>query len=207
MAGFNQFFDNFNATEAWVYGAALDQKFNQNFYGGLEFVYRDLDVPFLLQPGPAEPFDFKNVNWNEYMGRAYLYYTPHEWFSFTAEYLYEKLDRDEGFNFGLKKVKTHRVPLGVNFFHPFGLNVGLKATYVNQDGDFDRQVGGIESGDDNFWLVDAAISYRLPKRYGFITVGVKNLFDKSFEFADSDIKNPTILPDRSIFGKITLSLP
>ncbi len=162
---------------------------------------------FLHSQAQQNHLILKNASWDEYMGRAYLYYTPHDWFSFTAEYMYEKLNRDEEFNFGFKEVKTHRVPLGVNFFHPFGLNVGFKATYVNQDGDFDRQVGGIEPGDDNFWLVDAAISYRLPKRYGLITVGVKNLFDKSFEFADSDINNPTILPDRSIFGKITLSLP
>ncbi len=206
VSGFNQFFDDFNATEAWNYGAALDQKIGQNFYGGVEFVYRDLNVPFLVQSGPAE-FDLKNANWDEYLGRAYLYYTPHDWFSLTAEYLYEKLDRDEGQNFGLKRVKTHRVPLGVNFFHPFGLNASFKATYVNQDGDFERQDRNIKSGDDNFWLVDAAISYRLPKRHGFITVGVTNLFDKSFEYADSDIKNSAILPDRSIFGKITLSLP
>jgi tetratricopeptide (TPR) repeat protein len=202
VAGFNQFFDEFNATEAWLYGVALDQKFTPNFYGGAELVYRNLDVPWF-----APTSNFENANWEEYTGRAYLYYTPHNWFSLTTEYLYEKLNRDEEFNFGLKEVKTHLVSLGVNFFHPFGLNVGLKATYVNQDGDFDRQVGGIESGNDDFWLADAAISYRLPKRYGFITIGVKNLFDKSFEFADSDINNPTILPDRSIFGKITLSLP
>lgn len=206
MAGFNQFFDDFNATETWVYGAAVDQKFSPNLYGGVEFVYRDLDVPFLVPSGPAE-FEFKNSNWDEYLGRAYLYYTPHDWFSLTAEYLYEKLDRDEGQNFGLKKVKTHRVPLGVNFFHPFGLNVGLKATFVSQDGDYEKQDGNIESGDDEFWLVDAAISYRLPKRYGFITVGVNNLFDESFEYADSDINNPAILPDRFIFGRITLALP
>jgi tetratricopeptide (TPR) repeat protein len=207
VAGFNQFFDEFNATEAWVYGAALDQQFNKNFYGGLEFVYRDLDVPFFVQPGPAEPFDLKSAKWDEYTGRAYLYYTPHDWFSLTAEYLYEKLNREEGENFGLKEVKTHRVPLGVNFFHPFGLNIGLKATYVNQNGDFERQDRNIESGDDNFWVVDAAISYRLPKRYGFISIGVNNLFDESFEYADSDLKNPMILPDRSIFGKVMLSLP
>jgi len=207
VAGFNQFFDDFNATEAWVYGAALDQKFTQNLYGGVEFVYRDLDVPFLAQAGPAEPLDFDNVNWNEYLGRAYLYYTPHDWFSLTAEYLYEKFDRDEEFTFGVEEVKTHRVPLGVNFFHPIGLNVGFKATYVNQDGDFEGQAGGTESGNDNFWLADAAIGYRLPQRYGFITVGVKNLFDESFEYADSDINNPMLLPERSVFGKISLSLP
>jgi outer membrane receptor protein involved in Fe transport len=56
-------------------------------------------------------------------------------------------------------------------------------------------------------LVDAALSYRLPKRYGLLTIGVSNLTDEDFEFFDSDRDNPRIQPDRVFFGKITLSLP
>jgi hypothetical protein len=57
----------------------------------------------------------------------------------------------------------------------------------------------------NFWVVDAAISYRLPKRYGFITIGARNLFDESFEYAETDIDNLRIQPDRFIFCKLTLA--
>ena len=64
-----------------------------------------------------------------------------------------------------------------------------------------------EHGEDNFWVVDAAISYRLPKRYGFITVGVRNLFDRKFEYADTDIDNPRIQPDRFFFARVTLAIP
>ncbi len=210
VAGFNQFYDDADATETWVYGAAVDQKFSRNIYGGGEFVYRDLDAPFFEQrvfPGPFERFE---ARWEEYIGRAYVYYTPHDWFSLSAEYLYENFERDEEFTFGIKEVKTHRVPLGINFFHPTGLSAGLKATYHDQDGDFERQdapIGEFVSGEDDFWLVDAAINYRLPKRYGFITLGVTNLFDESFEFVDTDLENPLVQPERNIFFKITLTLP
>jgi hypothetical protein len=101
---------------------------------------------------------------------------------------------------------THRLPLGINFFHRCGLSTSLTATYYNQDGTFDRIVGGAESGSDTFWLADAAISYRLPSRYGFITVGAKNLFDEEFKYYDLDWKNPAIQPARFFFGKITLAL-
>jgi hypothetical protein len=85
----------------------------------------------------------------------------------------------------------------------------LKASYVNQHGEFERQgaLGTFIRGDDQFWLFDAAISYRLPKRYGFISVGAKNLFDKSFRYFDTDPVSPAIHPDRFIFAKITLALP
>jgi hypothetical protein len=197
VAGFNQFYDDLNATKAWVYGAALDQKFSQKIYGGLEGTYRDMKVPFFNQVAAAT-FEAEEDKWDEYLGRAYLYWTPHEWLALRAEY------------HGLIRAETHSVPLGVNFFHPSGLSCGLKTTYYDQDGKFARRViigAPTEKADDNFWLVDAAISYRFPKRYGFFTIGVTNLFDEDFNYFDIDSDNPSIQPDRFIFGKVTLALP
>jgi tetratricopeptide (TPR) repeat protein len=207
VAGFNQFFDDFNQTEAWSYGGAIDQKFTNSIYGGGVFSYRNLNIPFFN--AAADPVDppIDNTNWDEYTGRAYLFWTPHDWLALRAEYLYEKLKRDDDAPEGVEEVKTHRVPLGVKFFHPTGLSASLTTTYFNQDGDFIRVDGVEESGDDDFWIVDAAVSYRLPKRYGFISVGVTNLFDEEFDYFDSDIVNPVIQPDRSIFGRITLAFP
>ena len=45
VAGFNQFFDDFNLTEAWRYGGAIDQKFTSSLFGGVEFSKRDLTFP------------------------------------------------------------------------------------------------------------------------------------------------------------------
>jgi hypothetical protein len=48
VAGFNQFFDGeSDGTRSWRYGIGLGQKFYTNLFGGLEFSWRDLDVPFL----------------------------------------------------------------------------------------------------------------------------------------------------------------
>jgi outer membrane receptor protein involved in Fe transport len=107
------------------------------------------------------------------------------------------------------KADTHRVPLGINFFHPSGLGASATATYYNQDGNFGGLFTGntIRHGSDDFWTVDAGISYRLPKRYGFIAVGASNLFDKKFKYFDPDINNASIRPDRTIFTRITLALP
>jgi tetratricopeptide (TPR) repeat protein len=212
VAGFNQFFDDLNATKAWHYGAAVDQKFSQSIYGGAEFSYRDLEVPWFELPAPpAGPsYQLKKADWEEYRGRAYLYWTPHKWLALRAEYQYEKVERDVEYTFGIKEVKTHSVPLGINFFHPSGLSAALQGTYYDQEGDFQREEFipmSFEHGEDNFWVVDAAISYRLPKRYGFITVGVRNLFDRKFEYADTDIDNPRIQPDRFFFGRVTLAIP
>ena len=207
VAGFNQFFDDPNVTESWRYGIGIDQKFSKDIYGGIEYSQRDLEVPFLSYPAPSI-IKTALVDWKERLGRAYLYWTPHKWFGLSAEYQYEKFDRDKKFVAGIKKAETHRVPLGINFYHPSGLGASLKATYFNQDGEFQRQItGDYMSGKDQFWLFDTAINYRLPKKYGFITLGAKNLLNKHFRYYDVDPVNPVVQPDRLIFLKVTLALP
>jgi hypothetical protein len=209
VAGFNQFFDDWNGTKAWNYGGAIDQKFFKSLYGGGEFSYRDLKVPYVDYSSLGNPV--READWKEYLGRAYLYWTPYKWFGLSAEYLFERFKRDREFTLGVKEVETQRVPLGINFFHPCGLSAMFKASYVNQHGSFDRQypfpTGTFTRGEDKFWLFDTAISYRLPKRYGFISFGVKNLLNKHFNFFDPDYFNPSIQPGRFIYGRVTLSLP
>jgi len=53
--------------------------------------------------------------------------------------------------------------------------------------------------------VDAALGYRFPNRYGFLTVGVTNLFDREFEYFEVDVKNSRIQPDRQIFSRVTFA--
>jgi len=207
VAGFNQFFDDFNGTESWRYGVAVDQKFSRNVNGGADFSYREMEVPILDLTGPT-PVEHR-VDWTETVSRAYLYWTPYDQVAVNAEYHYARDDRDRNLNLNVKHLITHRVPLGINVFHPSGLSVSLRGTYYDQEGDFNRLLDPADvfvSGDDRFWLVDAAISYRLPKRYGIVSLGAKNLFDESFRYFDTDLANPAIQPERMFFARITLSL-
>ncbi len=208
VAGFNQFFDDLDSTDAWRYGAALDQKFSRSVYGGVEYSQRDLDVPIPFTDPVTAVTELRREDWKERLGRAYLFWTPHHWVALTGEYHYERLDRIEDFGFGVKEVTTHKVPLGVRVFHPSGLSLALKTTYYNQHGQFQRRnFLCCDGGKSDFILTDVAVSYRLPKRYGFITLGAANVFDQQFRYHETDFANPTIQPDRMIFGRITLALP
>jgi len=206
VAGFNQFFDDANTTSSWRYGGAIDQKFSKTLYGGVEYSQRDLDVPFF---DAVVTNSEVTVPWKERQSRAYLFWTPHEWLAVTGEWLWEGLKRDPTFAFGAKTVETYMVPVGVSFFHPSGLSVSVKETYVHQQGSFEHfsAPGIFEDGHDSFWLLDAAINYRLPKRYGLITLGVTNLTNEHFQFFDSDPLNPRIVPERFFFARVTLALP
>jgi tetratricopeptide (TPR) repeat protein len=208
VSGFNQFFDDFPGTDVREYGGAIDQKFFDNLFGGAEFYRRDLEVTFediyVTDPTPV----FRKTDWDEYLGRAYLYWAPHPWLAFNTEYWYEKFDRGDEFpgTEEITELKTHRLQFGGNFFHPSGLFLGLKATYVNQEGEFvDPAFTSTVNDDDQFWLVDADLGYRLPRRYGIFSIQAKNLFDEDFNFQDTDPANPTIFPERQVLAQITLA--
>lgn len=205
VAGFNQFFDDFNATQAWRYGAAIDQKFSSRIFGGIEFSKRDLSIPF-----PEEAtLVIRHGDAREYLGRTYLFWTPHNWLALGAEYQLERFERDGALANAspFQDVMTHRMPLQWRFFHPVGITTLLKATYINQEGEFARPGTDFSHEQDDFWLFDAALSYRLPKRYGLISIGATNLFDHRFKFQETDVRNTTILPKRFFFSRITLALP
>ncbi|MEW6144685.1 MAG: FecR domain-containing protein [Thermodesulfobacteriota bacterium] len=207
VAGFNQFFDDVNGTESWVFGGAIDQKFPKDFFGGVQFTKRDLEVPFLDFTADPENPPVRNEDVDEYLGLAYLFWAPHPWLALRAQYLFERFET-QGLTDQPKELTTNRVPLGVNFFHPSGLGSNVTVTYLNQDGDFLSPDGdGFVSGEDNFWIVDAAVYYRLPKRYGFITVGATNLFDQEFNYFEVDVDNPRIQPGRVFYARVTLALP
>lgn len=208
VAGFNQFFDdnNISAVKAWRYGGALDQKLLHNLYGGVEFSKRDLTVPF--EDFTVDPTQFKRADWSEQLARTYLFWTPHPWLALRAEYQYEDLKRDKEFTIFQKRRETHSVPLGANFNHPSGVSASLLVTYYHQHAIFFPQgADDFRSGTSEFALVDLGFSYRLPKRYGLITAGVKNLGDRKFKYQETDFKNPTIQPSRMAFIRVTLEFP
>jgi hypothetical protein len=209
VAGFNQFYDDAESTESWRYGGAINQKFSRTVFGGVEYSQRDLDVPFITFSAAGSPFT-TIANWREKLGRAYLFWTPHDWVSLTAEYQYEKENRGETLNFNINHVETQRVPLGLNLFHPSGLSLSIRPKYIHQQGSFANQNAGTpccQSGSESVWIVDAGLSYRMPNRYGLLTVGARNLFDKNFQFQETDLNNPTVSPERLVFGQLTIALP
>jgi hypothetical protein len=207
VAGFNQFFDDNNATDAWRYGIAIDHKFSNALYVGIEFSRRDLEVPFETIPPGGGPTEVQKVDWEENLARAYLYWTPHSWLAASAEYSYEQLERVPEFTGveELENVDTHRLAFGTHFFHPSGISARLKATYIDQEGIFEDHNTVLFAGSDQSWVVDGFVRYRLPKRWGFVTIGVRNLFEEEFKFQETDPKNPTISPDRLFFAKFTLA--
>ncbi|MEE4166675.1 MAG: TonB-dependent receptor, partial [Desulfocapsaceae bacterium] len=207
VAGFNQFFDDFPATSAWTYAAGIDHSFKDNVFAGLQFFHRDLDVPFTWVADPTGVPVQVEDEWQEDVGSAYLYWAPATWFTAGLEYYYEQFTHDqwEGPQ-EIKSLKTHRLTPKIHFFHPSGISSRIQAHYVDQTGDFGSTFTGFSRDTEQFWIVDLEFTYRLPKRFGTLGLGVKNLFDEGFRFLDTDPANPRFLSEQQLFLSLTIAL-
>ncbi len=208
VAGFNQFFDDINGTISRRAGFAVGHQLVRDLYTGLEITRRVLRVPLSRT-------DF---TWTENSDRAYIYWaidpavtkpTLSGWTaSLTANYEVEDFNRPEAFT-GFERIvnlKGRYLPLGVRAFHDSGLSIQLASTYARQKGVF--RVIPTSSRidvDSRFWNTDLSVAYRLPKRLGQLTVGVKNLFDKAFQFQEVDSANPRFATEQFVYAQITLA--
>jgi outer membrane receptor protein involved in Fe transport len=176
VAGVNQFYEDFLGTDAKTSAVGLDQRLSPRLFAGFEFAKRRLTVP---QPF-TDPTDF--FHWNQTEDRAYLYWVPHELVSTSIEYSYEHITEDPLFSEAFLDAKTHKVPISVRLFVPQpAVSLRLTVTGVRQSGTF-RLGGGFADGSSQFWLTDVGVYYRLPRRYGLISLEVRNLFDRHFMY-------------------------
>ncbi len=181
VAGFNQFFDGIQGTLTTRYGVALDHRFSNRLFGGVELSRRDLDVP-VRTIQPAAVAEWSQATRDEEEGRVYIYWTPTQRLSLGVEYLFERSYRDSSTT--SMEDTTHRFPLSLGYYHPSGWSGSLRPTYVHQYGQF----GSASEKDDSdrFWNVDLSLDYRLPKRRGRISLEVQNMLDEAFNYKETD---------------------
>jgi outer membrane receptor for monomeric catechols len=91
-------------------------------------------------------------------------------------------------------------PLGAS-----GLSARLAASYVHQQALVQTVSGDFVPQTNVFWVADAALSYRLPRRYGLVSLEARNLFDKRIRFQDIDAANPRIAAERLVLVRLVLA--
>ncbi len=201
VAGFTQFFDDVTGTDARRYGVGVDQRWGASVYGGVELSARDLDVPRITGSGTAD-----QEHQTERLHRAYLYWQATARMAVGVDAYYEQFDRDNAPVNQPSSLRTWRVPFHLTYHHPNGLFAKLIPTYFDQRVDL---TGGRAS--DRFWVVDAQIGYRLPRRLGVVSVETRNAFDNQFQYYDSDFQSglprpPIVQPERAVFLTVGISI-
>ena len=201
VAGFTQLFADIEGTESRRYGVAVDQKFGARFSGGGEYAFRDLRVPLQTQDVDVDGITVERFTRTERFGRAYAYATWAKSVAASAGYVYERFGGDPGASLFARvaTVTSHRVPFDIRYFATSGVAVRFGAEYLHQRGTF-----GSGPGEDHFWVLNASVGYRLPRRYGRLTFDVANLLDEHFNYQDTDPSNPVVRSGRLAVLRFTV---
>ncbi|MCG8065586.1 MAG: hypothetical protein N0C89_15785, partial [Candidatus Thiodiazotropha endolucinida] len=189
-------------------------------------LYREGETPFELIDINTFTESVIDVEFDESSANAWLNWSPQRYLSFSLEYDFSKLDSATNVSSteysgispdGVVELETHRLPIGVNYYHPSGYIVNVTSTYINQKGVFQASTFDAppQNAEDRFWITDLLVSYRLPEKYGLISLGVKNVFDEEFDFEDrnsydslaveTSASPSSFSSERTVFGQISFS--
>ena len=200
VAGFNQFFDDSNASLTRRSGLGLDARLGATAYGGLEFSHRDVEQPQF----EANTVSFANRD--EEFHRAYINWVLGTRWTLNSEYQFEKV---RSADLGPPRLDTSVAPIFVQYFSPRGYFAKLGATFVRQDVVL-ASGSSFNQTHESFAVLDAGIGYRFPKRTGLVSLDVRNLRDKQFLYQDLNYTTanpvtPRFVPERSVFGRLSLN--
>ncbi len=214
ISGFNQFFDDPDYSRSTRYGFGFNQVISPNLSLGGEVSWRKVKIPNFLT-GDLDKIQI--ISQNEETHRAYIYWTPQKYLAFSTEYFFESFKRKPKGSISVAtpiKMSWHHVPMSLAYFSENGFFGKITSHYVNQN--VALKTNGVGTSDQNyFWVFDTSLGYRLPKRWGILNLGIKNIFDNRFKFQDTnfnfiksineDFLSPQFVPERTIFGQLTVA--
>lgn len=192
VAGFNQLTDDLPGTNSEVAGIGIDQKFSKWTYAGIEARRRKASTELGIADtilntdlsSEADSTSILKLETEENQIIAYFNQVLNKTLTGTLDYTLTQPE-DES---------THRIKLGLNYFHPKGFFARTSTTWRFQDMDSER----------DFWIWDGSIGYQLPKRYGVVQLSVTNIFDKDFLYEPTGFDS-RLLPKTSINLKVSLN--
>ncbi|MCU7840077.1 MAG: TonB-dependent receptor [Candidatus Thiodiazotropha sp. (ex Troendleina suluensis)] len=201
VAGFNQIYDDYLSTEAKRYAFGIDQHIGQGLDAGLEFSKRDLStIPDTLTTVEEDQHELSH--------KGYLYWQIDSHFKLSSEISYETFERE--FIDGVgdldrpASLDTTSFKLSGGYFHSNGFFADLAAIHVNQEIEQVQFTTGTTTDSDSFWVANAELGYRLPKRLGLLNLQIKNLFDQTFDYQSilpgtGTPENSPYYPERTVY--------
>jgi tetratricopeptide (TPR) repeat protein len=197
VSGFNQLFQIAQGAEIKLYGVGVDAQLTNRLSAGADFTRKNMSEPWNTLDGE----DFI-INSDHDLAHIYLHWAATDRLGMRIglekDYFTQKISP--------QKLNTRRVPIGINYYWPFGLFLKAEAIYINQE---ITQFVNVNDRED-FWNFDVVTGYRLPKRYGKFELIIKNLLDEKFDYYDAgfhvdESATPSYWPDRQVFARFSLN--
>jgi outer membrane receptor protein involved in Fe transport len=186
----------------------VDFKLSKSLFSGIELFHRDLDVPIVS--GATVRTETQREDYDQ----VYLSWILNNNFTLATKYLYEKYKREIQASSAINEpseVKTTIIPLVLTYHNNIGLFSTLEANYVDQEVVQPTSATTFAHNQDNFWVLDLGLGYKLAKRNGTISVTVNNLLDEDFNYHDvafrsGTAQSPRFSHERSYLIKASFSL-
>ena len=217
VGGFNQFYNDGVGfgIRSQNRGVAWDQQLTSQLSYGVERQRRLLAVR--IGGGTYDQFQERDT-------RAYLSYAlPVSWMKSAlpgweggVSVVYDSQDyrrNDPDFT-GVEQLQEYtprHLRFGANLLRDDGMGLNLGLTKVRAHGEHatvytvDGYPTTLAFG-DQFWMADAALSYRLSKNAGQFVLGVMNLTNRrNFQYFEMDPFSPRFAPERYVYGKFLLA--
>ncbi len=197
IAGFNQFYDDNRGAEINQFGISLEHSFSKKIKTGIESNLRTIKVPIVINNNA------KIDKYDEQSLRSYLYFTLNNTSTITTEFHYESFDRSplNNNNSPPLTLKTTRIPLGFNYSSASRYSFRILSSFIDQSYTDNNSI----LLRNNFWITHFSISYKFKQRMGKVTFGIKNIFNKKFNFYDLEFSGeprlPLFIPEQTIFAK------
>lgn len=199
IAGFNQFYDDINASNAKVETAAFDAKLTTKVFTGVEWLKRELDVPYYR----SSTKEILETEWNEHILKIYFYWVINSQWSSSIDYLYERFNRNEIFPREFQISNTKRLPIKLTYTINKNITSSLTAMGVQQNGIYKNNTTSKTSeGKGDFWVYDFNLSYKINRDTN-VGLFIKNILDEDFQYQETDFNNPSIIPDRTYYLQAT----
>lgn len=213
VGGINQVYTDFSGTRSRNYGAGVDYKLAKSAYFGGEYIHRDVierDTYFgnlieidgnegIVTNSEAVLGDEFELFYDVDSVRGYYYQVLSDRFVLANDYFFSYLENTDEFE--PEKSQLHKIASSLRYFDPKGWFAFVTTTWREQDRNGSLFV---EDGNNDFWVVDAGVGYRFPKRHGSIQLKALNLFDNDFKYDQTDGVEEFVYDD--LAGQIVLTL-
>ena len=206
VAGFNQIFDDISGTQAKRFGVAVDQRFGERWFAGLEASGRNLDVPVTNLDGTLARMERRD----EQLYRGFVSGLVTRQVGLSVEYSFDDQRRimDPGLDDNFPhRVTTQLMPVRATWFATNGIFVRTSFTFVDQLIETANSSGTLDRDRHRFGLTDLMLGYRWPGGRGIVSLEARNLFDRQFGFQDTDFSGipriPLFRPGQSLMLRVT----
>jgi tetratricopeptide (TPR) repeat protein len=203
LAGFSQFFDDFDGTDAWTAAAGADLRVAPSLWLGAEYLYRQLEMP-------AEESAEKPVyEGSDQRIAGYANATIADNLALSAGVQFsdnstEKPDRPGN-------VRTLLIPVGVRYFHPSGFFAAGEAIWADQSAEGqNRTPFELSEAEETGFVLNGALGYRLPGNRGLLSLEIENLLDNKLSLQNTLVNTARpstrlLSEELSVIARLTVS--